>query len=272
MRAAVVGIDGTGKTTVLRRMRERGDVAVVHAIRAHDDPHSPYAALSRALAGASAAADALGRVQLKLAVLYLQLCLYGPTERRALREGRILVSDRHPLIDPLAYLPMFVRADREDAPDADVEAFWRRQETRAAGAVRNWLVARTGRADPRPLGTGLLRRATGPPQEVLDHFSRSCGVSLPHAVVLLDLPVEDALARTRDRRGGGELHETADLLSLVRQHYETALAWLARARPEVAVHRVDCRGRTAAEVTEAVREAVGSTAVRMRTRGGDDRC
>ncbi|MFD5232696.1 hypothetical protein ACFWJ5_30065 [Streptomyces qaidamensis] len=97
-------------------------------------------------------------------------------------------------------------------------------------------------------------------------------MSLPHAVVLLDLPVEDALARTGNRRGGGELHETADLLSLVRQHYETALAWLARTRPEVAVHRVDCRGRSAAEVTEAVREAVDSTAASARTRGGPDRC
>jgi hypothetical protein len=58
------------------------------------------------------------------------------------------------------------------------------------------------------------------------------------------------------------LHETADLLSLARQHYETALAWLSRARPEVSVHRVDCRDRTAAEVTEAVRAVV--------TREGED--
>ncbi|MDX2682478.1 hypothetical protein [Streptomyces soliscabiei] len=256
MRTAVVGIDGTGKTTVLRRMRERGDIAVVHAIRAHDDPHSPYAALSRALAGASAAADALGRVQLKLAVLYLQLCLYGPTERQASRNGRPLVSDRHPLIDPLAYLPMFARTEREDAPGADVEAWWRGQEPRGARAVRDWLVARTASADPWPLGTDLLHRATRPPQDILDYLSRSFGVTLPNAVVLLDLPVEDALARTRDRESGGELHETADLLSLARQHYDTALAWLSRARPEVSVHRVDCRGRTAAEVTEAVRAVV----------------
>ncbi|MFF8393639.1 hypothetical protein [Streptomyces sp. NPDC016172] len=256
MRAAVVGIDGTGKTTVLRRIREQGDITVVHAIRAHDDPDSPYAALSRALAGASAAADALGRVQLKLAVLYLQLCLYGPAERQAAREGRILVSDRHPLIDPLAYLPMFARAEREDAPGVDVEAWWRGQEPRAARAVRDWLVTRTGSADPWPVGTDLLHRATRPPQDILDHFTRSCGVTLPNAVVLLDLPVEDALARTRGRESKGELHETADLLSLARQHYDAALDWLARTRPEVTVHRVDCRGRTAAEVTEAVRAAV----------------
>ncbi|MFF5969828.1 hypothetical protein ACFY64_40330 [Streptomyces collinus] len=36
----------------------------------------------------------------------------------------------------------------------------------------------------------------------------------------------------------------------------THVDWLARTRPEVTVHRVDCRGRTAAEVTEAVRAAV----------------
>ncbi|MEV8547073.1 hypothetical protein [Streptomyces sp. NPDC051572] len=258
MRVAVVGIDGTGKTTVLHRMRERGDVVVVHAIRAHDDPDSPYATLSRALAGASAAADALGRVQLKLAVLYLQLCLYGPAERQVWREGRILVSDRHPLIDPLAYLPMFARAEREDAPGADVEAWWRGQEPQDARAIRDWLVARTGSADPWPLGTDFLAQATKPPQDVLDYLRRSFGVSLPNAVVLLDLPVEDALARTRSRESRSELHETADLLSLTRQHYDAVLGWLSRTCPEVSVHRVDCRGRTAAEVTEAVRAVVAS--------------
>ncbi|MDK1342508.1 hypothetical protein QNO09_04110 [Streptomyces sp. 378] len=81
-------------------------------------------------------------------------------------------------------------------------------------------------------------------------------MTLPNAVVLLDLPVEEALARTRNRESGGELHETADLLSLPRKQYDTALGWLSRARPEVSVHRVDCRGRTADEVTEAVRAVV----------------
>ncbi|AMW14129.1 hypothetical protein A4E84_34350 [Streptomyces qaidamensis] len=97
-------------------------------------------------------------------------------------------------------------------------------------------------------------------------------MSRPPTVMLLDLAVEDALARAGDRRGGSELHETAGPLSLVRQHDETALAWPARTRPEVAVHRVDRRGRTAAEVAEAVRDAVGSTAASTRTRGGPDRC
>src|SRR2546423_10897890 len=105
MRAALVGVDGTGKTTVARRLRERHGVGVIHAIRAHDDAHSPDAELSRRLALASAAADAVGRSQLKVAGLYLQLCLYGPAERRASEPA--LGTDPPPPLDPLVHLPVY---------------------------------------------------------------------------------------------------------------------------------------------------------------------
>jgi thymidylate kinase len=256
MRVAVVGIDGTGKTTVLRRIHEQDDLAVIHAIRAHEDPGSPFAELSTALADASAAADALGRVHLKVAVLYLQLCLYAPAERQALDGGRTVLSDRHPLIDPLVYLPLFGRLGADDEPGDDVEAWWRKQHPDAAQAVRDWLRTCSGDVDPWPLGADLLRLGTLPHQEMLDQLSRRFGVAVPDGVLLLDLPVEQALRRTQERTRGSELHETEAFLSETRRRYGAVLDWLGEARPEIAVRRVDCSQRSVDEVTEQVRDAV----------------
>src|SRR5438270_2861598 len=144
VRAALVGIDGAGKTTVARRLHERGRLAVIHAIRAHDDLNSPDAELSRRLALASAAADVIGRAQLKVAVLYLQLCLYGPAERRASGAGTVLLTDRHPLIDPLVYLPLYAGIGTGDQPGTDVERWWSALPPDAAGPIREWLRACSG--------------------------------------------------------------------------------------------------------------------------------
>lgn len=247
MRVALAGIDGTGKTTVARLVATRGDAAVVHAIRPHEDPASPDAPLSRHLAAASAAADATRRAQLKVAVLYLQLCLYAPAERRA--GAPVLLADRHPLIDPLVYLPLYARIGVDENPRDDVAAWWARQPPDTAAAVRDWLRTCAGDTDVWTLGGDLIRLAAKAPDDLLAELVRIFGVRLPDAVVLLDLPVDEALARTRDRRRDAELHETAAVLTAVRSGYDRVLTWLA---PRVAVHRIDCSGRTPEEVAGAV--------------------
>ncbi|WP_419998161.1 hypothetical protein [Streptomyces boninensis] len=260
LRAAVVGIDGAGKTTVLRLLHEQPAVQVVHAIRAHEDPHSPWAALSRALAGASAAADTVGRAQLKVAALYLQLCLYGPAERHAAGRGRFLLADRHPLIDPLVYLPLFGQLGADEEPGGDVDTWWRLQDPAAAEDVRDWLRQCVPGGDPWTLGAELLRLGTRPPAELLPELSRRFGVELPHRVLLLDLPVREAIQRMRARARGAELHETATFLAATRQRYAAALTWLRATSPGMVVRRVDCSGLGVAEVAAAVRRSLEAAA------------
>jgi len=254
--AALVGIDGTGKTTVVRRIAELGNagpgrVTVVHAIRPHEDPASPYAELSRQLAVASAAADRIGRAQLKVAVLYLQLCLYGPAERRA--TGPLLLADRHPLIDPLVYLPLYARIGVDEDPGPDPDRWWSALPPPVAEPVRDWLRTCSGDTDGWALGGELIRLARKSPPDLLAELIRRFDVRLPDAVLLLDLPVAQALeragARSADRP---ELHETAAVLAAVRARYDTVFEWLGRDHPEVAVHRLDCYGRSVDDVTNAV--------------------
>lgn len=256
MRVALVGIDGTGKTTVLRRLRERDGVGVVHAVRGHENPDNPGAGLSAALTGASLAADEVGRVQLKVCVLYLQLCLFGPAEEHAGAGGRTVLTDRHPLVDPLVYLPLFARARREAEPGTDVDAWWHKQDPGAARAVRDWLRTRTGDTDAWAAGTEVLRWGTLPPDALSKTLARHFGVSLPDGVLLLDLPVSEALRRTGERPRGGELHETGSFLAATRERYDTVLEHLSRTRPHLAVRRLPCSGLSVDEVAAEVRDAV----------------
>ncbi|GGZ50191.1 hypothetical protein GCM10010387_50670 [Streptomyces inusitatus] len=256
MRAALVGVDGSGKTTAVHRVRERKGVTTLHTIPTGTDPRTPFPALSPALAEASAAADALGGIQLKVAVLYLQLSLYGPAESRAATPSGILLADRHPLIDPLVYLPLFAHIERDDDGSAQVSAWWRKQRPEAARLVRDWLRTCTGDDDPWSLGTEMLRLGTREPQEILDRLTERLGVTAPDAVLWLDLPVAQALHRTRERPRHGEMHETTAFLSAARLHYAEVLEWLSETRPQLTVRRIDCADRSVDEVTEEVWSAL----------------
>ncbi|GGL19820.1 hypothetical protein [Mangrovihabitans endophyticus] len=248
VRVALIGVDGSGKTTVARGVP---GVAVVHAIRPHEDPASPYADVSRHLAAASAVADEVGRAQLKVAVLYLQLGLYGPAERAS--AGRDVLADRHPLIDPLVYLPLYARLGVDPGERGDTRRWWAAMEPATAAAVRETLAG----TDPWELGGDLIRLAAKPPGELLAELVRLFDVGLPDAVVLLDLPVEQALARTRGRTRGNELHETTAVLGAARTRYAEVLDWLAGAHPGVAQHRVDCADRPVRDVIGEVAGLMG---------------
>ncbi|WP_326760703.1 hypothetical protein OHB35_33305 [Streptomyces phaeochromogenes] len=126
--------------------------------------------------------------------------------------------------------------------------------------MSDWLRTCSGTTDPWELGTDVLRWGTMPPQEMLGQLGRSFDATLPDGVILLDLPVAQALQRTRDRARGSELHETGVFLSATRQRYDAVLDWLAGARPELAVRRIDCADRSVDEVTARVRGAVESIA------------
>ncbi|WP_067497379.1 hypothetical protein [Actinoplanes sp. TFC3] len=250
MRIALVGIDGTGKTTAARHLAQVPGVRVVHAIRAHDDPASPQATRSRHLAAASAIADQLGHAPLKVALLYLQLCQYAPAERQAFEQGcTTLIGDRHPLVDPLVYLPMFARVAEDTGTFGHVHEFWLRQSAEGSLTVRCWLRECAGDEDIEALGHRLLKLAALPADELFDELTGLFGVRLPDRIVYLTLPVEEALRRTRARSGHTELHETARRLGAVQAAYEKVLALFAG---RVAVQRIDCFGLTPQALSRSI--------------------
>jgi thymidylate kinase len=241
LRVALLGIDGSGKSTLARLLAERpGDAGrrvVLSCLRAHENPDAPLQDLSRHLDALSKEADRLDSPDLKLAVLYLQMCTYGVAERFFTRElaVRVVITERHPLIDALAYLPLYRRAiDRVDGPDRPARPGGRAVRLDTIGAEL----------------TGLLEL---PAERCVAELSARLGVAAPDVAVLLDIDVDTALGRLATRGGRPEMHERADLLARVRESYDRALA----ASGTVRVHRVPVDGRPPEDLAAEVARLIG---------------
>ncbi|MFJ8833465.1 hypothetical protein [Micromonospora aurantiaca] len=263
-RVALVGIDGSGKTAVAQGLAaraagsgHRGDLAVLHAVRPHENGEGPARQLSRHLHRVSLVADRLGSPELKIGTYYLQLRTYSSVERhvRDRRQPRVILAERHPLIDTMVYLPLYGRMAAARPSDAiSPDEFARQAATvgpLAMRAVLDWAERVGAGRDLWLLGRRLLALHDLPPELLLKEFRKLMRTELPHKIILLDIGVEQALARIAGRRQGAEMHETGARLAAVRDRYDLVLGWLADARG-VPVLRIGNNGTPVARTVDAI--------------------
>jgi len=246
-RVAIVGIDGAGKSTVIRKFMEQtpspvGEVEILHCPLYHESPNVPFAQLSRELDGFSRASDALGSFEMKAVAMFYQMTLYGPVERFYLEELRpqILLSDRHALVDSLAYGPFYLQMVRKPADRDRLERPLRERLNGAWESVHRWHERESHRLSRSvslwdlPLHvTGLFRL---PFPELVLELSRQYRTSLPDVVLLLDVPGAVAQERIAQRAGAGELHEQTEFLEALRRSYHRVMEAL---KPLVETHVID---------------------------------
>ncbi|MEV0384935.1 hypothetical protein [Nonomuraea sp. NPDC050643] len=261
VRVALLGVDGSGKSTCARLLARRAPVerphVVLSSLRPHENPGGPLRELSRHLDTLSEGADRLGSPDLKLAVLYLQMCTYGVVERFfARRPAGAIIAERHPLIDTLTYLPLYRPAiDRVTVPgrDAVLREQLAREPAAAVQAARAWCAAlsrRPGGRAPRldTLGAELVGLLNLPPAELVAELSARFAVSPPDVAILLDIDVAEAARRVRARDRHPEPHERPDLLALIRDGYEETLKTFSSVR----VHRIQVDDRPAQDIATQI--------------------
>jgi thymidylate kinase len=271
-RVAIVGIDGSGKSVLVERLRRRfapspGRLVALHCPSFHDSPDAPLAQLSAQLKALSDVADRLRSFELKLAALYLRMTLFGPVERFFLQTfaPEYLVSERHPLVDTLVYVPLYERYVVAALDGAALEPVLRERLAGAPGAydaARAWHDlenARLGRdTDFWALGVDIVKAFARPPAEVLAEFAERYRTTLPDVVVLLDVAVEQAARRSAGRdAGNGELHEDEHKLATLRDTYDVVLRQLPQLRPEIEVRRISNTDRSIDETLDALLVELG---------------
>jgi thymidylate kinase len=257
-RVAIVGIDGSGKSVLVERLRTRfehspGRLAAFNCPSYHDTPDAPLAELSARLKALSDVADELRSFELKLAALYLRMTLYGHVERfyTTTFAPDHLVSDRHPLVDTLVYVPLYQRKVAEVLDGAALEPVLRERLAGCPGAydaARGWHELENRRlrraTDFWAIAVDVVRAFAQPTETVLAEFGARYGTTLPDVVVLLDVDAAEAARRSAGRdASGGELHEDERALGMLRDTYEVVLGELAELRPEIEVHRIANGGR-----------------------------
>ncbi|GAA2637748.1 hypothetical protein SMC26_37800 [Actinomadura fulvescens] len=270
VRIALLGIDGSGKSTLARRLaacpQDAGRRRVVlSSLRAHENPDAPLHGLSRHLDTLSKEADRLGSPDLKLGVLYLQMCTYGVAERLFVRElsARTILTERHPVIDALAYIPLYRPAiERVSGPGRPAALRERLLglSPAAVEAALAWcevLSERTGRTVRLDtVATELTGLLDLPVEDRVAALSARFGVTPPDVAVLLDIGVDAALDRLRARGGRPEVHERAELLARAAEGYNEALAALMTLSM-TRVHRVRADTAPPAELAARVARLTG---------------
>jgi thymidylate kinase len=266
-RVAVVGVDGSGKTSAVARLRERvaieGDLVTLHAPAFHEHPNAPFQRLSRELKAVSLAADALGLVELKAAMLYLRMTLYGPVERCmvGLFAPRVVISDRHALVDTLAYGALYrkligARLDKERwepvlrAQLAPIAPLALDSTLHHHARMARRLGAPTGFWDLAHDVAAVFEQA---PSQVLAEFIRRYATEPPDAVVVFQIDPSEAFARsTQGKDAASEIHENAEALTRLARLYDDAISVLVSELPGTAVHRIDVTGLGIDETVDTI--------------------
>jgi thymidylate kinase len=255
-RIALVGIDGSGKSTLARLLAAERGYEVLSSLRNHESPGAPLQELSLTLDAMASAVDQLGSPDLKLALLYLQMCMFGPTERfRAMSGGlpRKFVSDRHPVIDAAVYLPVF-RPMLQGAEHA--RSVLEKVDSAALKQAVAWTDAQARRLgqplDLCTIATDLTTLVDEQLPEQLRQLAVRLHTTLPDAVIHLDISVAEALRRIARRGNPRESHETSRHL----RHLQTSYASVLAALTPIPIHTIQVDHLTPTEVLHKARQCL----------------
>ncbi len=224
-RVTLMGIDGSGKTTLMRAVQAAAAnrASFCFSPDFHDISGFPGAAESRALTEFSRLADSHADPCLKLASLYLRMCAFGEAEAFLLATERrpTLCIERHPLLDSLTYLPVYIAAvkrsgARPETSDATLARI-AQDHPEVAGHVAAAIARRNGRlgiTDASASGIANYCMAFGgyAPADFVRALSRDYQTGLPNVLLYLDVPPSLAFARIGARGKPLEAHESLENL------------------------------------------------------------
>lgn len=252
-RVAVVGIDGSGKSSIVRNLgaaaADRTDLAALTCPDFHDTADAPLRDLSRQLRLFSDQADVLGDPVVKAAALYLQMTLYGPVERFFVDTfgPAVLLCERHPMVESMVYAPLYVQlaAAAPRCDDHEVRSLLDAHDVSAFPAIEAWHAQRSARLGGdvslwRILADVAVLVGQGP-VAALAGFAQRYQTTLPDEVIWLDVPPEQALRRCAARSAGEpmEAHETLAALTVLRERYLQARETFREYASEVTFHTID---------------------------------
>lgn len=279
-RIAVVGIDGSGKSEFIARLRHLAPPderwIALSCPDFHHTPNGPLHELSRQLKAVSDAADTVGYPAVKAAALYLRMTLYGPVEDffGTTFDPNVLVCERHPLIETLVYAPLYARIAQGERGDpsrlADVLALADQLQPGAAPAVKDWQRTESARvhlgADLETTLDDIVTILSHRTATALERFSTAYRTTLPDTILWLDTPPDQA-ARRCAARGTIETHESPAHLTALRANYLRTLDELRILFPEMVIHRIE--NTDADSLDEIAGRALHLGARRDRAAGGE---
>lgn len=252
---AVTGIDGSGKSTLTKRVYDMfnntsgNDVIVMNCPGYHNTPNAPLSELSLQLDAFTKTADMLGSFEMKAISLFFQISLFGNVEKflKETFQPSVLLNERHAIVDCLSYGNFYQKLlqkplDREklEAPLRDaLEAY----KPGTYNDILNWtsiLSKRTGNDFTlwENIDKHILQTFELEGKALVGNLEVQFQTTLPDVILLLDVSGDMANSRV-DNRGEEEtreLHEQAHMLEALRQEYFRVIKMINAEYPEVETH------------------------------------
>ena len=233
----------------------------------HETPDAPLGRLSRALDTLSITADASQSYLYKSVALFLQMTLFGPIKQffEETYAPAVLLTERHPVVDTLAYGPFYVAMMAGDAgKQVDEEVLRQQVDLTVPGGFEliecwnAWENRRLGaKGNLVDLASLVAEKLTQPLAEQLAFLTERYRTGLPDAVVMLDAPTDVLLSRLAARGGGGaELHERGMILEQIRGSYLRSFEYLRTLEQPIRIEVIDTEAVEQTALVDQVLELV----------------
>ncbi|MBI3554964.1 MAG: hypothetical protein HY074_01720, partial [Deltaproteobacteria bacterium] len=232
MKISITGVDGTGKTSIIRALQQQfaGSPTHVQAFRApqyHENPDAPFSKFSTSIDALSVLADKTGDPLLKTCALFLSMTLYGDVEAHYEHafHPRFLFSERQALADSLAYSKFYKGLLTGPLKPRKLES---------QGALEDWLLVLRSRLPAKssihadklalwnlPLFIRELFELE--PDDLVEHLKALYHCSYPDQIVFLKVSSPRLMERLAQKAAGGtqkELHEKKHVLEALQAGLE----------------------------------------------------
>lgn len=246
---AITGIDGSGKSTLIKRLH--GEYAGNPAIKVfacpsyHHLPGSGVDELSLIFERVNQLGNEHQNYDLKLLGLYLQMTLYKPVLQRFGTSTGIsmIVSERHALIDTVVYGALYVRIISGAIDRVIWQPILERELNRlhpeAFAKLQNWIgyLSESNRLNYDFWNyTALVKEVFAEPREtLLPRLFSLFSLSLPDHICFLKIPPQLAIERLKARNKQLELHESPDRLQTLQDQYLELLQAIGNTYPQTKI-------------------------------------
>ena len=238
---SILGIDGSGKTTVAKAFADNQFWPLASGFTCPDyhlSAFAPFNQLSRDVARLSVYADETSNFQLKLLTLYLKMSLFQPVQNfiASTFSPDFLISERNPLIDVLVYGKFYsqLMGPKLNAPKDDSNFLVAAGPKFSEELIRieRWIAVinkRTGKnismGEYPAFCLETLKQGSAHIVKVFAHEFQAC---FPDYVFYFDLPPAQAAHRLQVAKSVMEVHEKCEHLTALASTYSEIFSSLVR--------------------------------------------
>lgn len=237
---SLTGVDGTGKTTLIDRISKKTFSQSVRTLRVpqyYESISDEFSETVELLENIGKWADVNKCATLKANATYLQFCLFGQVIEPLQNSCEIIISERHPIIDSLAFAKFYYHALKTEQNKIDLQTIFLKKFTTKQLEQVNGVT----RYDLLSVHNRMLLILEQDFSALLENLTEDFNVKFPEKLVILSASEQLITKRLNESSKVKEAHEQVPVLVMM-QNALINYSSLFKSSCEVLVEEVDEKG------------------------------